>query len=145
MHGVIFWLSSWEVLLCLVCVDVSFPAAHNFLCCDSLSIYSPKKEYMSYKASQVFDYLITQLNLCDTLAIRADSLEKTLMLGKIEGRRRSGWQDEMVGWYHQLNGQEFEQALRDGEEQESLMCYISWGHKELDTAEWLNNKKNVIV
>ena len=28
---------------------------------------------------------------------RADSLEKTLMLGKIEGRRRRGWQDEMVG------------------------------------------------
>ena len=34
----------------------------------------------------------------------ADSLEKTLMLGKIEGRRRRGWtEDEMVGWHHQLN------------------------------------------
>ena len=31
---------------------------------------------------------------------RADSLEKTLMLGKIKGRRRRGKQDEMVGWYH---------------------------------------------
>ena len=31
---------------------------------------------------------------------RADSLEKTLMLGKIEGRRRRGWQDEMAGWPH---------------------------------------------
>ena len=30
---------------------------------------------------------------------RTDSLEKTLMLGKIEGRRRRGW-DEMVGWHH---------------------------------------------
>ena len=40
---------------------------------------------------------------------RADSLEKTLMLEKIEGRRRRGWQeDEMVGWYHQLNGHESE-------------------------------------
>ena len=36
-----------------------------------------------------------------------DSLEKSLMLGKIEGRRRRGWQDEMVGWHHQLNGHEF--------------------------------------
>ena len=35
---------------------------------------------------------------------RTDSLEKTLMLGKIEGRRRRGWQDEMVGWHHWLNG-----------------------------------------
>ena len=41
-----------------------------------------------------------------------DSLEKTLMLGKIDGRRRRGTtEDEMVGWYHQLNGHEFEQTL----------------------------------
>ena len=38
---------------------------------------------------------------------RADSFEKTLMLGKIEGRRRRGWQDEMVGWHHRLNGHGF--------------------------------------
>ena len=37
---------------------------------------------------------------------RTDSLEKTLMLGKIEGRRRRGQQDEMVGWHHRLNGHE---------------------------------------
>ena len=39
---------------------------------------------------------------------RTDSLEKTLMLGKIEGRRRRGLQDEMVGWHHRLNEHEFE-------------------------------------
>ena len=41
---------------------------------------------------------------------RTDSFEKTLMLGKIEGRRRRGWQreDEMVGWHDQLDGHEFE-------------------------------------
>ena len=40
---------------------------------------------------------------------RADSFEKTLMLGKIEGRRRRGMtEDEMVGWHHQLDGHEFE-------------------------------------
>ena len=39
---------------------------------------------------------------------RINSLEKTLMLGKIKGRRRRGQQDEMVGWYHQLNGCVFE-------------------------------------
>ena len=38
---------------------------------------------------------------------RTDSLEKNLMLGEIEGRRR-GWQDEMVGFHHWLNGHEFE-------------------------------------
>ena len=39
---------------------------------------------------------------------RADSFEKTLMLGKIEGRRRRGTEDEMVGWHHGLNGHESE-------------------------------------
>ena len=42
---------------------------------------------------------------------RAKSLEETLMLGKIEGRRRRRLQDEMVGWHHQLNGHEFEQEM----------------------------------
>ena len=40
---------------------------------------------------------------------RTDSLEKTLMLGKIEGRKRRGTtEDEMVGWHHRLDGHEFE-------------------------------------
>ena len=39
---------------------------------------------------------------------RTDSFEKTLMLGKIEGGRRRGRQDEMVGWHHRLKGREFE-------------------------------------
>ena len=53
---------------------------------------------------------------------RVDSLLKTLMLGTIEGRRRSGWQDEMVGWHHRLNGFKFEQAPGIGDGQESLWC-----------------------
>ena len=39
---------------------------------------------------------------------RTDSFEKTLMLGKIDGGRRRGLEDEMVGWHYQLNGCEFE-------------------------------------
>ena len=38
---------------------------------------------------------------------RADSLERTLMLGKSDGERRRGTEDEMVGWHHPLNGHEF--------------------------------------
>ena len=44
----------------------------------------------------------------------------------------------MVGWHHQLNRHEFEQALEDGEEQGSLASCSPWGHKESDTTEWLN-------
>ena len=49
----------------------------------------------------------------------------------------------MFGWYHRLNGHEFEQALGDGEEKGSLVCCSPWGHKELDTAERLNNKNSI--
>ena len=49
-----------------------------------------------------------KLQYFDHLMQRAYSLEKTLMLGKPEGKRRRGQQ--MVGWHHQLNGHEFEQA-----------------------------------
>ena len=42
-------------------------------------------------------------------------------------------EDAMVGWHHWVNEHEFEQALRDGEEQGSLACCSPWGHKELDT------------
>ena len=66
---------------------------------------------------------------------RTDSFEKTLMLGKTEGGRRRGRQDEMVGWHHRLDRLEFEQALGVGDGQGSLACCSPWGCKELDTTE----------
>ena len=66
---------------------------------------------------------------------RTDSLEKTLMLGKTEDRRRRGREDEMVGWHHQFNGHEFEQAPGDGDGQGSLLCCSPRGRKESDTTE----------
>ena len=42
---------------------------------------------------------------------------------------------EMVGWHHQLNGLEFEQAPEVGDGQGSLVCCGPWGRKELDTIE----------
>ena len=48
----------------------------------------------------------------------------------------------MVGWYHQLNGHEFEQALGDGEGQGHLACCSPWGCNELDMSEWLNNNNS---
>ena len=71
---------------------------------------------------------------------RADSLEKTLMLGKVEGRRRrEARENEMVGWHHQLNGHESEQTLGDSEGQASLVDCSACGCKESDTTEQLNN------
>ena len=69
---------------------------------------------------------------------RTDSLEKTLMLGKIEGERRRGWQ--RMRW---LNGitdsmdtnlsKLWEMVMK-----RNLACCSPWGHKELDTTERLN-------
>ena len=44
-------------------------------------------------------------------------------------------EDEMIGWHHQLDGYEFEQALGVGGGQGGLVCCDSCGRKELDTAE----------
>ena len=48
--------------------------------------------------------------------------------------------DKIVGWHHQLNADELEQAPEDGEGQGGLVCYRPQGHKELDMTERLNNK-----
>ena len=67
---------------------------------------------------------------------RTDSLEKTLMLGKIEGGRKRGWQK--IEWHHRLNGHELEWTPEVGNGQESLVCCSPWGLKESDISEQMN-------
>ena len=54
-------------------------------------------------------------------------------------------EDEMVGWYHRLNGHEFEKTQGNGKGQGSLACCSPWGHKELDTTERLNNNCKITM
>ena len=74
---------------------------------------------------------------------RIDSLEKTLMLGKIEGRRRRGWQ--RIWWLDVINNwmdvslSKLKLGVGDG--QGRLVCCSPWCRKELDTNEWLNSNK----
>ena len=65
----------------------------------------------------------------------ADSLEKTVMLGKIEVEENGMTEDETVGWHHLLNEHEFEQALGDGEGHGNLACCSPWGPKQSETTE----------
>ena len=70
----------------------------------------------------------------------ANSLEKILILDKIEGRRRRGWQrTRWFWWLFWLSGSEFEQTPGDGEGLGSLVWLSPRGHKESDMAEPLNN------
>ena len=76
---------------------------------------------------------------------RADSLEKTLMLGNIEGRRRRGWQrkrwlDGLISSMD-MNLSKLQETVKDG----SLACSSPWGRKELDMPEQLNNNERWMI
>ena len=81
--------------------------------------------------------LMLKLRYFGHLMQRADSLEKTLMLGKIEGRRkgrqRMRWLDGVTN-----SMDEFEQTLRESEGQGSLDCGSPWCPKESNMTERLN-------
>ena len=75
---------------------------------------------------------------------------KSQLIGKDPGAGKDWRQeekgmteDEMVGWHHQLDGHEFEQAPGVGDVQESLAWRSPWGHKKLDTTKQLNWLKNL--
>ena len=51
----------------------------------------------------------------------------------------------MIGWHHQFYGHKFEQVLRVGEEQGSLVCYSPWAHKQSDMTELLNNNSMFLI
>ena len=81
-----------------------------------------------------------KLQSFDLLMRRADPLEKTLMLGKIEGERRRGrqrmrWLDGITDSVEVSLSELWELVMdREG----GLACCNSWGHKESDTTEQLN-------
>ena len=77
---------------------------------------------------------------------RADSLEKILMLGKIEGRRRRGQQG--TRWLDGITNQmdmSLSKFQGDAEGQGSLACCSPWGCKELDTSYRLNKNNKVLL
>ena len=78
--------------------------------------------------------LKVKLQHCDYLMGRANSLEKTLMLGKIEGKRRRGQQKmrRLDGITYSMDVS-FSKLWKDSEGQGRLVCCSPLGLKELDT------------
>ena len=70
---------------------------------------------------------------------RADSLEKTLMLGKTEGKRRCATEDEMVGRHHWLNRREFELRHRNQRSNYQHMV-VGGGKKKITNIRWIIKK-----
>ena len=67
------------------------------------------------------------------------NLKKTLILGKTEGRRRTGWR--RMRWFYGItapDGHESEQTPEVGDGQGSLACFSPWGHRKSNMTEWLN-------
>ena len=84
-----------------------------------------------------------EVSVLGHLMQRADSLEKTLMLGKIEGiRRKVVTTDETVGWHHWLNGHKFEQMLADSDGQGSLVCCSLLQRVGHELSDWTTNLYN---
>ena len=66
------------------------------------------------------------------LVQRADSLGKTIMLGRLRAGGEGMTEDEMIGWHHRLSGHEFEETPGDSEGERSLASCSPRGHQESD-------------
>ena len=97
---------------------------------------------VSPKGNQPWYSLMLKLQYLGHLMQRADSLEKTLMLGKTEGRRRRWWQ-RMRWLASPTQWMWVEQPPRDGEGQGIQACCNPWGCKELNTTEQLNSNSKL--
>ena len=74
--------------------------------------------------------------------VKSQLIGKDPDAGNDWGQEEKGMtEDEMVGWHHQLDGHEFEQAPGDSGGQGGLTCCSPWGRKKSDTTERLNNNR----
>ena len=86
--------------------------------------------------------LMLKLQYFDYLLQRVDSLEKTLMLGKIEDKRRRGWMNVMVGWHHPLNGHNLNQLQEIVKDREAWRAAVHGVAKiQTQLSDWTTVKR----
>ena len=118
-------------------------------------IYRKKIIFFSYFSKNYLEispeYLSEGLMLKLKLQYFGHLMWRNWLLGKDPDAGKDWRQEEetteveMVGWHHQLDGHEFEQAPGAGDRQGSLVCCISWGRKELDTTEWQSWTEELLI
>ena len=104
--------------------------------CKEIQPVHPKVNQSEYSLEGLM--LKLKLQFFGHLMQRTNSLEKTLLLGKIEGGRRERQRMRWLDGITELGGHEFGQAPGVGDGQGSLECCSPWGCKESDTTEQLN-------
>ena len=127
--------------------DFTFTIAVKTKCLEDFWIYFPTQP-VNLKGNQSWIFTgrtdaETEAPILWPLDVKSWFIRKDPDTGKYWRQEEKGMtEDEMVGWHHQLDGHEFEQALGDGDGQGSMVCCSPLGHKESDTTEWLNNVNN---
>ena len=104
-HQASLSITNSQSLLKLTSIESVMPSNHLILCRPLLPAAFNLSQHQGLFQCISSSHQVAKLLEFQLQFIRTDSLEKTLMLGKIEGRRRQGrTEDEMVGWHHRLNG-----------------------------------------
>ena len=140
---VIFWALNWEeILIGTPGNTINFPFSKFNSKTWCRLRFKQTYQWIDYSLEGLM--LKLKLQHFGHLVWKSDSLEKTLMLGNIEGRRRSGrqrmrWLDGII------NSMDMSLSkLGVGDGQGGLVCCSPWGHKESDMTEWLNWTESMI-
>ena len=109
--------------------------------CKEIKPVNPKRNH--WKDEYSLEGLMLKIQYFGHLMQTFNSLEKTLMPGKTEGKRRRGQQS--LRWLDSTTDSGFEHTPGDSGGQRSLTCCSSRDHKGSDTTLQLNNKQQHII
>ena len=145
---VMYRCESWTIMKCWALKNWCFPIVVLKKTLESPLDYKEIKP-IHPKGNQFWIFIERTDAKAETPIFWAPDVKKWLIwkdpnAGKDWRQEKEMTEDEMVGWYHWLDGHEFEQASGVGDGQGSLACCSPWDWKGLDTTKWLNNNNSYV-